>query len=160
MIGLPTDILVEISSHCDAVSRIMLWGTSRRLNQYIGAGGADCLENFGSDCGLDILKWAYQHGWRYNGSACDYAAGVGRLDVLRWARSLGATWNEQTLIYAAKGGYLDILSWLHKMGCGWRRDTIIQAIMCNYRGPASVHRDITIWAAQNGQTNYHVVQKI
>jgi hypothetical protein len=52
---------------------------------------------------LDVLRWARDHGCRWDKWTCYHAAAGGHMAVLRWAREHYCPWDEWTCSAAAAG---------------------------------------------------------
>lgn len=66
---------------------------------------------------LEILRWMYDDGWRFNINSCMMAAAGGHLEVLQWMRANGAPWDFLTVRVAQTQGHPDVERWAIANGC-------------------------------------------
>jgi hypothetical protein len=62
------------------------------------------------------LRWALEHGCRWNELICAAAAAGGHIGVLQWARDQDppCPWDLKTCATAARGGHLEVLQWVRE----------------------------------------------
>ncbi len=66
---------------------------------------------------LDILKWAYEIGYKWGASTCSSAAINGHLECLKYARLNGCEWDINVYLNANKYRHIGVLEWAMENGC-------------------------------------------
>lgn len=89
---------------------------------------------------LDMLKWAREHGYRWDARVCASAARGGHIDTLQWARAHGCPWNEHACARAARNGHIGVL----KVGA-FSRMSMVRAYVCK-RGARWTSRGAAVGA--------------
>ena len=68
---------------------------------------------------LECLKYAHEHGCRWDSWTCGFNAEAGSLECLEYAHTHGCPWDEATCTKAAISGSLECLEYAHTHGCPW-----------------------------------------
>jgi len=91
---------------------------------------------------LAVLVWAREHGCEWDAETCEAAAAEGHLTVLQWARDHGCEWDTLTCASAARGGHLEVLMWAREQDCPWGIST------CDAAAQAG-HLAVLQWAREH-----------
>ena len=75
---------------------------------------------------LEVLMWARENDFAWDGSTCASAAAEGHRGVLKWARANEYPWNAVTCAKAASET-LEVLKWARANGCEWDATTCAKA---------------------------------
>lgn len=79
-----------------------------KFNEYV-------FMNAAQGCHFEIMKWLYNRGCPYDGTAVEWVAYHGDLDAIKWLHNIGCPM-ETAYYYAACEGKLEILKWLRDNG--------------------------------------------
>ena len=129
---LPDEILLHhVFPKLGAADRVVLSSIDRRTRELVQGeerGGSCRLRVFDFVTSVARLRWALEHGCRWNGLICAAAAAGGHIGVLQWARDQdppcpwdGKNCAAATCRAAAAGGHLEVLKWLREQNppCPW-----------------------------------------
>ncbi len=119
---------------------------------------------------FNVVKYAHENGYPWNGLSCLRAAEIGNLEILKYFHENGSRlmdmcgvivekghleclkylyenglneWDTWTSACAAENGHLEILKYLHENGCPW------DVFTCE-RAAAKGHLEILKYAHENG----------
>jgi hypothetical protein len=94
---------------------------------------------------LEMLGWAHENipNNQSNTFICFCAAQNGQFETLKWLRERGYKWDERVCSGAADAGHLEMLQWARAAGCPWDEKTCESAL---YNG----HFDVLKWAYEAG----------
>jgi hypothetical protein len=86
----------------------------------------DCRVTAAAAGDLEILRYLEDKflGYDHRVRVCELAAVEGHLDILRYAHENGYPWDGDSCRAAARNGHLSILKYLHENGCSCRRTPI------------------------------------
>jgi len=72
---------------------------------------------------INILEYAWNHGFEFPSNLCTMIARSGAIESLRYIRSLGFVWDVNTTAEAALYNQLEILKYLRQNSCPWDAST-------------------------------------
>jgi hypothetical protein len=117
---LPDEILLHhVFPKLGAADRVVLSSIDRRTRELVQGeerGGSCRLRVFDFVTSVARLRWALEHGCRWNELICAAAAAGGHIGVLQQARDQEppCPWDLKTCAAAARGGHLEVLQWVRE----------------------------------------------
>ena len=142
--------LPRVGGLATGARRVSIRSFVQSLSQFVWAIANGCPWQTTSTCAviargghLEVLRWAREHGCKWDTATCSDAAWGGHLEVLRWAREHDCPCEERTCAKAAEGGHLEVLRWAWEHGCPWDLET-------SYELASGGHLEGLKWAWEHG----------